>query len=284
MMLDSTQTIPVLSEKDRQFWDENGYVIVPNAVPQENLDATIQAIADFLELDPEDPSTWYPDNPRRLGFVEMYHHQAFWNNRQYPRIHQAFSELWGTERLWVSFDRANMAPPEHPDKPTGFNEPLIHWDFDASLYPDRLMMQGVLYLTDTDEYQGGFQCVPGFHRQFHEWVKTQPADRNPELPDMTGLTVKKIAGKAGDLVIWNSLLPHGNSLNKSKTLPRWSQYILMTPADEENEALCQERIQIWQERLTPSNLPGDPCGLERKHGQTAELTPLGRKLLGIDRW
>jgi ectoine hydroxylase-related dioxygenase (phytanoyl-CoA dioxygenase family) len=272
----------VLNDGDRRFWEENGYVVVHDAVPRENLDAVIQTIAEFLEIDPDDPETWYRGRPRRLGFVEIYHHQALWNNRQHPRVHEAFTEIWGTEKLWVSFDRANMTPPERPDTTT-FNEPLIHWDFDASLHPDRFFVQGVLYLTDTDEHQGGFQCVPGFHRQFHEWVKTQPADRNPHRPDMTELTLRQVPGKAGDLVIWHSLLPHGNSHNTSDR-PRWSQYILMHPAREDDEALRQERLRLWRERLTPPGFPGDPRQQERLSGQPARLTALGKKLLGLERW
>ena len=30
--------MPVLSERDWAFWEENGYVVIPNAVPQANLD------------------------------------------------------------------------------------------------------------------------------------------------------------------------------------------------------------------------------------------------------
>ena len=45
--------MPVLSKEDRAFWEENGYVIVHNAVPQENLDAMVAAIWEFLEMDPE---------------------------------------------------------------------------------------------------------------------------------------------------------------------------------------------------------------------------------------
>ena len=41
--------------------------------------------------------------------VEIYQHQALWDNRQYPRVHQAFSEIWETEKLWVSFDRASVS-------------------------------------------------------------------------------------------------------------------------------------------------------------------------------
>ena len=93
-------------------------------------------------------------------------------------------------------------------------------------------MQGVLYLTDTAEDQGGFQCVAGFHRLFDEWVKTQPKDRNPRQPDLAGLEVKSIAGKAGDLLIWHRLLAHGNGHNRSDK-PRMAQYIAMLPASAE---------------------------------------------------
>lgn len=273
----------VLSQEARRCWGENGYTIIRDAVPEENLLAVIQAVSAFLKIDPEDPSTWYHDPPRRLGFVEMYHHQALWDNRQYPRIHEGFSEIWGTPDLWVSFDRANMTPPERSDRPSGFNEPLIHWDFGASLSPDKLMVQGVLCLTNTEEDQGGFQCVPGFHRQFQEWVAGQPADRNPDQPDLEGLEIQQVAAEAGDLIIWNSLLPHGNSLNTSNQ-PRWSQYILMTPAEPDNEAKRAERIDMWRHARKPADFPGDPRYQEPQTGGPARLTDLGRKLLGLDLW
>jgi hypothetical protein len=274
----------LLSNEQRVFWEENGYVIIPKIVPQTHLDTTIEAIAAFLDIDPDDSETWYADDPpRRLGFVEMFHHQTLWDNRQHPKVHEIFKDLWNEEKLWVSFDRANMTPPERQDAAHGFHEPLIHWDFEASLHPDRLMMQGVLYLTNTEENQGGFQCVPGFHRQFQDWVKTQPLDRDPARPDMAGLTVKNVAASAGDLLVWHSLLPHGNSQNTSDK-PRWCQYILMTPAEEDNEMVRQQRMRMWQDSLTPSDFPGDPRGREQQDGKQAELTPLGRKLLGLDRW
>ena len=37
-----------LSDEDWEFFKRNGYVVVPNAVPQENLDAVIDATYDFL--------------------------------------------------------------------------------------------------------------------------------------------------------------------------------------------------------------------------------------------
>jgi hypothetical protein len=57
-------------------------------------------------------------------------------------------------------------------------------------------VQGVLYLTDTTEDMGGFQCVPGMHRNLEDWIKTQPRNRNPRVPDLTGRTVKPVPGAA----------------------------------------------------------------------------------------
>ena len=272
----------MLNDEQQTCWDENGYVIIPRAVPESHLEATISAIAAFLELDPRDPETWYEGPPRRLGFVEMYHHQAMWDNRQYPRVYEAFKSLWDDEKLWVSIDRTNMTPPERESRPHGFNEPLIHWDIDTTAHPEALNVQGVLYLTDTAENQGGFQCVPGFHKQFFEWVKTQPPDRDPMRPDMTDLEPVAIPGKAGDLLIWHSLLPHGNSRNTSDR-PRWCQYISAKPNQEDDENHRQHRISLWRNRLHPEVFPGDPRGVERRSGP-ARLTALGRRLLGLDRW
>src|SRR6266542_2895542 len=103
----------VLTEQDVQSFHEHGFVVVPDAVPPENLEADIAAIWAFLEMDPEDSSTWYPEH-RRGSIVHLHQHQALWDNRQHPRVHQAFADLLGTERLWVSMDRAGMKPPIDP--------------------------------------------------------------------------------------------------------------------------------------------------------------------------
>lgn len=275
----------ILSPADHAFFAENGYVIIPNAVPPENLRAVIDAIWEFLGMDPNDPEDWYREPHRKSGMVELYQHQALWDNRQHPRVYQAFVEILGTPRLWVSMDRACMKPPRHPAHPDYDHKGFIHWDVDTSKLPIPFGVQGVLALTDTAENQGGFQCVPGMHRGLEEWIRTQPPDRNPRVPDLTGRTVKAIPMKAGDLCIWDRLLPHGNGHNVSDR-PRLAQYITMFPAREEDEEARQRRIRLWRYRLCPGGpaFPGDPRRLEERYGKTAALTPLGRKLLGLDRW
>lgn len=92
--------------------------------------------------------------------------------------------------------------------------------------------------------------------------------------------------EAGDLLIFNSSQPHGIRPNLSKDKVRIAQYISMMPAEEDNEALRQWRIRSWQERIAPEGyaFPGDPRHWEQTKYTTAILSPLGKKLLGLERW
>jgi hypothetical protein len=283
----------VLSAQDVAFFEENGYLVVPDAAPPEMLQDVIASIFEFLEMNPDDPDDWYREPLRPGGMVEMYQHQAMWNTRQYPRIYDAFSDLLGTPELWVSFDRVNFKPPSHPNYPAYDHKGFAHWDTDTSKLPSpplsgRLRLQGLLCLTDTSADMGGFRCAPGFHRALEEWIKMQPADRNPRVPDVNAIppeyAMRPIPAKAGDLIIWNTLLLHGNGHNVSNR-PRFAQFINMFPA-RDREAMREDRIRRWQERLPAAGepFPGDPRHKEELHGTTAQLSPLGRKLLGLDLW
>jgi hypothetical protein len=82
------------------------------------------------------------------------------------------------------------------------------------------------------------------------------------------------------------LQPHGIRANRSDNKVRMAQYISMMPAQEANEELRQWRIRSWRERIAPEGyaFPGDPRGWEKTKYQTAELSPLGKKLLGLENW
>jgi len=270
---------------DREFFDEHGYVVVREAVPAAQCEAVVEALWAFLEMDRDDPSDWFRE-PRRPGssMVELYHHQALWDNRQHPRLYAAFAELWGREDLWCSLDRVSLNPPAAASPDGWVSRGFVHWDWDSRERPIPFRVQGVLYLTDTDAEMGGFHCVPGFHNRVEEWAKTQPADRNPRQPDMTGLEVVPIPGRPGDLLIWHVALLHGNGLNRG-TRPRLAQYLSMYPAQVSDEAIARRR-QSWREQIPPlgSAFPGDPRGWEKAHYGPAELTALGRKIAGVERW
>ena len=57
----------VFSKEDWDFWEEKGYVVVHNAVPQENLSSMVDTVWDFLEMDPKNPEDWYKHKPYTRG-------------------------------------------------------------------------------------------------------------------------------------------------------------------------------------------------------------------------
>ena len=284
------QPLRVLSEEDWQFWTHNGYIVIKGAVSKENCAKTAALLWEFEEKDPQDPETWYapPRAEMRMkeltnsGMVEIYNHQYLWENRQSERLYNAFVDIWGSEKLWVTIDRANLNFPSRPDHPfKGF----IHWDYDPETKPQNV--QGVLALVDqTDENMGGFQCVPELFRTYDTWKLTQPEDRDHFKPDITGFELVKVKMEAGDLLIFNSSLAHGIRPNLSQNKVRIAQYISMMPAQEDDQPLLDWRVTSWRDRVAPEGyaFPGDPRKWEQTRYSTAELSPLGKKLLGLEKW
>lgn len=287
------EPLRAMNEEQWSFWKENGYVVIKEAVPEKLIDEAAAMLWEFEEKDPQDKESWYIDkgtkNDIRMaelvntGMVEVYNHQALWNNRQYPKVHQVFADIWDMEELWVSIDRANLNLPMRPGQEyKGF----IHWDIDTSLNPKPVNVQGVLALNDQmDPNMGGFQCIPELYRTFDSWVKTQAADRNPFMPDVSGFEIVKVGLKKGDLVIWDSMLAHGIRPNHSSR-PRLAQYLAMTPAQNQNTELRNWRINSWRDRIAPEGyaFPGDPRKWEQTKYSQAELSPLGERLLGLKEW
>jgi len=281
----------VLSEEDFAHWQTYGFVVVKQAVPAANVETLKKLLWEFQEMDPNDISTWNAPQLRNhamkelnnSGMVEIYNHQALWDNRQEQRVYDAFVDIWDDEHLWVTIDRANLNTPNKSGRAFGG---FIHTDVDTTLEPLPVNVQGVLSLVDVDGSTGGFQCVPELFRTFEAWKKRQPEGRDGFNPNVEGFDVYPVPMKAGDLLVFNSLLAHGIRPNTSEDKVRMAQYIAMTPAAEDNEDLRQRRIQSWRERRAPEGFafPGDPREWERTRYETAVLTPLGRKLLGLDRW
>lgn len=282
------EKLRVLSEDDWKFWIENGYVVVKNAVPKEQAKRLADYLWEYEAKDPNDPETWYrPTLPMQMtelnntGMVEIYNHQYLWDNRQFPRVHQAFADVWGTEELWVTIDRANL---NFPMRPGHEYKAFIHWDYNPDTKPQNV--QGVLALADqTDENMGGFQCIPELFRNYDTWTLTQPDDRDYFKPDTTGFTPTKVKMEAGDLLIFNSMQPHGIRANNSKDKVRIAQYIAMMPAEQQNEEMRQWRIKSYREKMVPEGyaFPGDPLKREKQQ-PIAQLTELGEKLLGLRKW
>jgi hypothetical protein len=112
-MVDQEQA-PVLSAADHAFWQEHGYLVIDDVVPQEVCTAVQSDILAYLGLDGNAPVADHYDKvlpDDRGGFVNLTQSQGLWDARQSPRLHQAFAEVYDSHKLWVSMDQAHMKLP-----------------------------------------------------------------------------------------------------------------------------------------------------------------------------
>ena len=214
-----------LSETELTQWEEQGYVIVRQAVSAESAQAAELAIYEHLGMDRDDTESWYSATLGHSIWVPLLRHPALIATRFAPRVVKAFAQLWGREDMWATVDQAGLNPPERPE--WMFPGPRLHWDCTLAR-PHHLQIQGILYLADTEVEQGAFCCVPGFHNRFAEWLDALPLGVDPRAEALRTLTAKPIAAGRGDLVLWHQSLPHGSSPNRA-TRPRVVQYLSMRP-------------------------------------------------------
>jgi len=226
---DTQATLP-LNTEDLLSWEDQGYVIVRNAISKSECEDTIRAMEAFLEIDITDPGTWYFPHPAKQGImIQFFQHPVLERNRTAPKIRAAFEQVWKRKDLWATTDRISFNPPENDQ--WHFPGPLLHWDVSLEL-PIPFGTQGLLYLSDTHHNQGAFTLVPRFQHEIDRWITGLPADANPRQQDLYALGARPIAANAGDFIIWHQALPHGSSPNTA-ALPRIVQYINYAPLDEE---------------------------------------------------
>jgi hypothetical protein len=259
--------------------DRFGWTRIEGAVPVPLCERLVEILEAEMNVPVHDQSRWHEHGGEPRDFVPIWGHQTQWDIRQHPDFHRIWATLWKTDRLGVSLDSCRFTPPWNP----GFPEPYgIHWDYDPS-DAEKRVFQGVVALTDTAANQGGFRCVPSLYHDRDAWSRTPRLDQDgPKnwLADTEGHEIVHVPARAGDLILWDSRLPHGNSRNGSSE-PRIAFYVMMSPPVE---ALRQANVDSWRTgRCVPwwRNRPG----YDRvEPWPPAALTQLGRCLLGLDDW
>lgn len=179
-----------------------------------------------------------------------------------------------------------FTPPWHEGSPA---KPLpIHWDHDPHDESLRAF-QGLVALTDTDRGHGGFRCVPSLYRDRTHWptapVESKNNGRMEWLPDVTEDDIVEIPASKGDVIVWDSLLPHANSRNTSAE-PRIAFYVQMFPVDmyDPYDVARRERVELWKSGRCHPVWRWRPGCDQAERWPPANLTSLGRRLLGVDPW
>ncbi len=233
----------------------DGYTVAEQVVGPELVDAVVAAVRERSD--------------GTAGMVPIWGHQALWNVRQHPAVHAVFAAALGTEALWVSMDRVSIKAPGEPAL-------RIHWDVPPDSDGPRVL-QGVVALTDAPAGAGGFCGVPELFRDRAGWLARHPGAPAWDI-DLEGHAPTPVPVHAGDLIVFDALLPHGNEANGAAT-PRLAQYVTMREPDAWG-ATAAGRVGLYEERRSGFGEYADIV----EPWPPATLTPLGRRLLGLDAW
>lgn len=215
-----------LAKEDLAFFEKEGFIILRNAISKNDCEDTVELITRYLDVDLQNPETWYSPHTLRQGImIQLFRHNLLERNRQSIKIRQAYECLWKEKNLWVSTDRVGFNPPETDN--WKFPGPHMHLDVKPQ-NPLPFGLQGILYLTDTDESQGALTLIPGFHKKINSWMQQKTADQIVLPEAFDDFEKKPVSANAGDFIIWHHGLPHGGSAN-THTNPRIVQYINWYP-------------------------------------------------------
>ena len=275
----ATSVWETAAERRRELFAK-GYLVVENVVPRELCEDVLAATADFLGIAADEPASWRTRTTHGHGIVPLHHHPALWALRQWPGIHHLFRQLYGTDRLWVTMDRVSFKAPSAQAHETP-RMSAFHWDADPRNPRSETGFQGLVYLRDTAPEQGAFCCLPDVYAHLDDWLDGRQVREATEALNTGEHRVEAVGGGAGAMVIWHRHMPHSSALNHGAA-PRWVQYVAMDPAGD--EATRAERIRLFREKRPPAwavrqRVPGQQ---DPEPGATAELTPLGRRLVGFD--
>ena len=271
-----------ITEQQRRHFDAEGYLVIRNVIPAGLTRKAVRDIAAFVGADLADSGTWYRSALPLDGVVPLHHAKSLWDIRQCPNLYEVFTEFFQNPRLMLDISRCIFRPPVHPDFP-GRSYGTIHWDSDPRAAVPPSLQAGVL-LTDVRRNEGGFQCLPEVYKNLDAWLKQFAMGSdfdffNPGLKDRPATQVK---GKAGDVILWSTRLPHGSSINLSPR-PRVAMFVTMQPANESAE--YRESMKTWWlQKRAPIQWRGMPGQIDPEPGEPAVLSELGKKLIGVSPW
>ncbi|SPF41939.1 putative Protein involved in biosynthesis of mitomycin antibiotics/polyketide fumonisin [Candidatus Sulfopaludibacter sp. SbA4] len=270
-----------IKDQDHRQFQSEGYMVIRNVVPASITDNAVREIAAFVGADLADSTTWYRGAPQLDGIVPLHHAQSLWDIRQSPNLYQVFAEFFETPRLMVDINRCIFRPPVHPDFPA-ISHGTIHWDTDPRA-PGPGSLQAVVLLTGVGRDGGGFQCLPEVYQNLDAWLKRY-APRHFDFfnPGLNHWKATQIEGKAGDVILWSTKLPHGTATNLSDR-PRVAAFISMEPATDDPQVRKLMK-NWWLTKRAPDCWRGLPGQLDPEPGAPAVLSELGLKLIGVLPW
>ncbi|WWC71807.1 uncharacterized protein I206_105766 [Kwoniella pini CBS 10737] len=294
--------------------ERDGYVIVPNVIPQEDCKEFQESAWEWLESFPygfkrDDKSTWTSEHlPYGVtgGLYNRYsvnHEDFVWKIRTQPAIIKIFEQIWGTKDLIASFDGMNASLPINEKTGRTDIEPTLPWphiDQNPRNVNKFELYQGIANLSPNGSLDGGLCILKGSHKLHQEYFDSiggfkleQDAGikengytyKNEEMNWFIekGCEKIKIEAGQGDLILWDSRTIHWNASPIGEQT-RFVTYVCYCPKSLMSSEELSIKYQIFKDRKgtthfpymnrVPAERPGYHNALPRR--PNGELDPANR--------
>ena len=261
--------------KHRDDLEENGYTVIENAVPDHK--ALKESFFQWMGETFGESGVPYSVNSLVRHYSIGYLEPA-WKVRL--EVKKFFQILWGTDRLLTSVDSVAIGQPPELGK-EDFDSEDHHWlhvDQGASR-AGLHAYQGAVYLETADIDDWTFEVMEGSHKyleQFYQqneraalkssfnqlwmlgkddisWFKSQ------------GCVMRRVAAKAGSLVLWDSRLVHANArpVKGRSHRDRWRcvTFVCMTPVAWTTKRDLEKKKEAYRNLEHTSHWPSDDVSL-----------------------
>ena len=169
--------------------------------------------------------------------------------------------------------------------------------------PSWPVLQGVIGLEDTTAEDGGFGCIPGFHKEYESWAQRNLKRKKPPSKTFVKFVDAPLIRKRltsiplnkGDVCVWSGLLPHCNTRTTSD---RWrkAMYVRYVSAEadhpdaEWHRKVQEDGLQAYKTGERPrlfslgGKTPRSRAKIEASGYRAPPLSELGSKLIGREAW
>lgn len=263
----------MLTQDRIEFYFENGYLLVEDAVVPDQLRQMQDITGDFIERsrgvsvsnEVYDLDEGHSAETPKLTRIKLPHkqHPFFWEVLKNSRITEVLSQLVGPNAV-LQTSKLNAKAPG--------GGAAVEWHQDWAFYPhtnDNMLAFGV-FLEDISEENGPLQVIPGSHRgpvlSHHNSDGVFCGAIDPEDPEFQPEKAVTITGKAGSMSVHHARTLHGSAPNDSDrarlmlfyeccAADAWplmggSAYLQRLPQREQWEDLL-ERVIIGEPVLQP---------------------------------
>jgi phytanoyl-CoA hydroxylase len=224
-------------------FEENGYYILENFMTQEEIDICEAEISRLHELGAElkenhDPAAQHfqlepyaktkeQDGLPVLRKIEQTRDvsNVFKSLSEHPKLIETVRALLGDDLLL--FRSTLMLKPAHHGSAHAFHQDSAYWPMD----PPALVTVSIA-LSDSTPENGCIQVIPESHKWgLQEWgrISRDDGEKMTDREDVDTSTAIEVPLKAGDALMFHSLVAHGSGPNKTSNARHTALYAYFPP-------------------------------------------------------